>query len=68
MPKPKTAAVYVEGVTLMCAGCRDCLPEPKSGSHLWSLDDLFRMAGEVVECGECETLNTVPVNPKPRMP
>jgi hypothetical protein len=66
--KLKTAAVYVDAVTILCAGCRDNLPEPNSGSHLWTLEDLDREAGATIECGECETRNVVPTNPKPRMP
>jgi hypothetical protein len=67
MPKPKTATVYVEGVTLLCAGCRDNISEPGSGSHLWTVYDLKRVAGQVIECNECGTPNRIPSNPRPRM-
>lgn len=66
MARTKTATAYVDSVTFTCAGCRDNLAEPSSGSHMWTLEDARMWGGSVVGC-VCGTDNLIPAKLRPRL-
>lgn len=60
----KTATLYADAVSVMCPGCQTAIPEPDTGSEMWTAEDLERRYGKVLVC-DCGTRTKLPaVKPK----
>lgn len=68
MANPKVAKAVVEGIAFLCGNCDENLCEPSSGSHLWTVYDARKAAGQDVTCGTCGEDTRIPSTIRPKMP
>jgi hypothetical protein len=60
----RNATLLLDAVTVMCPACREIIPEPTTGSEMWTADDLLRSAGAVIKSCPCGLPFRMPAKPK----